>query len=312
MARGTLRNKRIQVLEELREHDPEWAAQLDALLPENPQAYRKQLVRADVALSARLGRPTILSMRPRRFGGQEDPELVRRVQTLRQHTFAREAHIQLPPPQWLDNVPEGEEGDDEVTADGEGFAAGSRFSPRGKARLDDGPQAPGDASPAIDQSDVGNTHGDWIHERTPPYPRPDLGTDDLPEGSARLRSRTGENHGDFPAAEGHRLRGRTGEHGVGDLPPAEGNRLRRRTEDSAFGDMPPADGHRLRGRSPEDRPAFEVDASPDLSVLAGTVSDVKQALASGSFDRHLDAVARAEREGKGRKSVLAAIDARRG
>lgn len=53
------------------------------------------------------------------------------------------------------------------------------------------------------------------------------------------------------------------------------------------------------------------EATADASVLDGTVAEVRAALASGAHDDHLDALARAERAGKGRKGVLALLDTRR-
>lgn len=52
-------------------------------------------------------------------------------------------------------------------------------------------------------------------------------------------------------------------------------------------------------------------AELDTSVLDGGVKAVREALSAGSFDEQLDALAAAERGGKSRKGVLAAIDARR-
>ncbi len=63
--------------------------------------------------------------------------------------------------------------------------------------------------------------------------------------------------------------------------------------------------------APESDGASEVDADALAKVLKGTVKDAKVALESGEHDGHLDAFEAAEREGKSRKGVLKAIDARR-
>ena len=52
-------------------------------------------------------------------------------------------------------------------------------------------------------------------------------------------------------------------------------------------------------------------SEPDLSVLAGSVGDLKKALASGDHDDHIDALVDAERAGKARKGALEALEARR-
>jgi hypothetical protein len=83
MPKGTYRKKRDAVLEELRAFDEAWADQIALLRTTNPQAFRKEVLKADIVLAARLGRPMTLTMRPKRFGGDEDPALVRRVQELR-------------------------------------------------------------------------------------------------------------------------------------------------------------------------------------------------------------------------------------
>lgn len=49
----------------------------------------------------------------------------------------------------------------------------------------------------------------------------------------------------------------------------------------------------------------------DDSLLKGKVGDIKDALDSGSVDAHLDALLAAETDGKARKGVLAAIEARK-
>ena len=53
------------------------------------------------------------------------------------------------------------------------------------------------------------------------------------------------------------------------------------------------------------------DAGPAVDqLLAGSVTSVKSALASGAWDHRLDALRTAESAGKARKGVLAAVDAR--
>ena len=53
------------------------------------------------------------------------------------------------------------------------------------------------------------------------------------------------------------------------------------------------------------------EAPVETSVLEGSVKDVKAALESGAHDAQLDALEAAEKGGKARKGVLAAITARR-
>jgi len=48
----------------------------------------------------------------------------------------------------------------------------------------------------------------------------------------------------------------------------------------------------------------------DLSILSGSIGSLKEALASGDHDAHLDALLAAEEQGKGRKGAIAAIKAR--
>jgi len=49
----------------------------------------------------------------------------------------------------------------------------------------------------------------------------------------------------------------------------------------------------------------------DLSILDGSVRALIDALATGELDEHLDALLEAEREGKGRKSAIRVIQARK-
>jgi len=209
VAKGSYRLKRIRVLEELRELDPTWADQVEAMRASEPQSYRKEMLKVDAWISAKTGRPTTLSMRRKRFGGDEDPALVRRVQELRKA------------------MPELTRGVDRPTVIG-------RHAPR----------AP--------QADLGGDEG-WVQDRTPAFP---------------------------------------------------------------VGGLPPALGHRIPAQAPERTPdseegAQEAGAAPDLSVLSGRVGDIKKALNAGTLDGHLDAVEAAERAGKSRTGVLAAIEGRR-
>lgn len=62
--------------------------------------------------------------------------------------------------------------------------------------------------------------------------------------------------------------------------------------------------------------APEAAAAPaggaDLSVLDGAIKDVKDALATGAYDAHLDALLAAEESGRNRKGAVSAIKARMG
>ena len=61
----------------------------------------------------------------------------------------------------------------------------------------------------------------------------------------------------------------------------------------------------------DDLEAPSVDAGPAVDqLLAGSVTSVKSALASGAWDDRLDVLRTAESAGKARKGVLAAVDAR--
>ena len=64
-------------------------------------------------------------------------------------------------------------------------------------------------------------------------------------------------------------------------------------------------------RAIDDLEAPSVDAGPAVDqLLAGSVTSVKSALASGAWDDRLDVLRTAESAGKARKGVLAAVDAR--
>lgn len=218
MAKGSYRRKRLRVLEELREHDPVWADQLDAMRSDDPQSYRKQMLKVDAWLSAKLGRPTTLSMRRKRFGGDEDPVLVRRVQELRR------------------TLPELTRGYEHVPVIG-------------------GP------TPPAQIPDVGPAE-DWVQRPTPENETPDVGPAD-----GWFQHHTPGLSGDLPAAAGHRI--------------------------------------------PAQPPQRQPDDDLDLSVLDGNIASIKKQLATGAFDEALDAVEAAERAGKSRTGVLAAIAGRR-
>jgi len=49
---------------------------------------------------------------------------------------------------------------------------------------------------------------------------------------------------------------------------------------------------------------------PDLSILEGTIGDLKSALATGDHDEHLEALVEAEKDGKARKGALEALESR--
>jgi hypothetical protein len=278
VARGTFRKKRDRVLEELREHDASWADQLTALRSTNPQAYRKGVLKADVWIAARTGRPTTLGMRPKRYGGDEDPALVRRVQDLRRHYRQLAAKIVLPPP---------------------------KATPRA------------DVEPGAEPGRQGPTA-----ERPPAADMP-------PAPGGRPNQRAASIAGDMPPASGGRPNQRAATI-AGDMSPASGGRPNQRAA-TISGDMPPASGGRpvglspalVRGVEPGASPAPPAAASaaseprsaassgPDLdAVLAGSIADIKAALESGAFDAHLAALSARERDGKARKGVLKAIEAR--
>ncbi len=278
MARGTFRKKRDRVLEELREQDASWADQLTALRSTNPQAYRKGVLKADVWIAARTGRPTTLGMRPKRYGGDEDPALVRRVQDLRRHYRQLAAKIVLPPP---------------------------KATPRA------------DVEPGAEPGRQGPTA-----ERPPAADMP-------PAPGGRPNQRAASIAGDMPPASGGRPNQRAATI-AGDMSPASGGRPNQRAA-TISGDMPPASGGRpvglspalVRGVEPGASPAPPAAASaaseprsaassgPDLdAVLAGSIADIKAALESGAFDAHLAALSARERDGKARKGVLKAIEAR--
>ncbi|AUV81260.1 hypothetical protein C2R22_05945 [Salinigranum rubrum] len=60
-----------------------------------------------------------------------------------------------------------------------------------------------------------------------------------------------------------------------------------------------------------DRHGFERVESDYTAILDESVDDLREALATGKFDAHLDALAHAEREGENRKTAYEAIEARR-
>jgi hypothetical protein len=313
LAKGSYRLIRDRILEELVEHDPEWAAQLRALRSTNPQAFRKGMLRADVVLASKLGRPTSLSMRRKRFGGEEDPVLVRRVLELRKHHMQAERRIALPKPQWLREHGPIEPG--EVEADPDAPVSGGRFSERAAARVaaGEGHGTQGAVGPAADMALADKTRRGLVQDRTPELEHGNVDASPLGQGlQGRSPSGTDANLG---PAQGGRIDARTPAAAVEDPAGAvaKGNRLRGRG--SRFdADLGPAQGNRLRSRGPEDRPdlsAAEAAAAPDPGLLKQSMAAIKAKLASGALDAHLDALEAAERAGKGRKGLLSAIAARR-
>ncbi len=297
MARGTFRKKRDRVLEELREHDASWADQLTALRSTNPQAYRKGVLKADVWIAARTGRPTTLGMRPKRYGGDEDPALVRRVQDLRRHYRQLAAKIVLPPP---------------------------KATPRADVEPGAEPGRQGPTAERPPAADMPPAPGGRPNQRAA-----SIAGDMPPASGGRPNQRAATIAGDMSPASGGRPNQRAATI-AGDMSPASGGRPNQRAA-TISGDMPPASGGRpvglspalVRGVEPGASPAPPAAASaaseprsaassgPDLdAVLAGSIADIKAALESGAFDAHLAALSARERDGKARKGVLKAIEAR--
>ena len=84
-------------------------------------------------------------------------------------------------------------------------------------------------------------------------------------------------------------------------------------EDDDEGEVASEEGE---AESEEEAVSEEGESEPeegevDLSVLDGTIADLREALASGRLDAHLDAVAGAESANKDRKGAHAAIAKRR-
>lgn len=155
MAKGSYRKKRLRVLAELEDVDPAWAEQLHELRTTNPQAYRKEMMKVDVMLAAKLDRPTILSMRPKRFGGDEDPVLARRVQELRKHYRSQESLLLLRPRP----DQEGDQSEDQGEDQGEPTPFRGQGDPTPDLPSHDAPPAQGRAplgrSPEPERADVG-------------------------------------------------------------------------------------------------------------------------------------------------------------
>lgn len=63
--------------------------------------------------------------------------------------------------------------------------------------------------------------------------------------------------------------------------------------------------------APEASAAEPAAEGADLSVLDGAIKDVKDALSTGAYDAHLDALLVAEQSGRNRKGAIQAIEARR-
>ncbi|TVQ88778.1 MAG: hypothetical protein EA397_16405 [Deltaproteobacteria bacterium] len=171
MAKGSYRKKRLRVLEELESVDPQWAEQLHELRTTNPQAYRKEMMKVDVMLAAKLNRPTILSMRPKRFGGDEDPVLARRVQELRKHFRSLESLMLFRPGGDEDDEDDDEGEDGEASSEGQ---APKRF--RGQ----------GDPTPDLPSEDLRPAEGSASQGRSPKPDRTDVG-----EGKPYLGRRPG-------------------------------------------------------------------------------------------------------------------------
>ena len=203
MAKGTYRRKRLAVLEELGEHDAGWADQIRELRESDPQSYRKELLKADVFLAAKTGRATTLSMRPKRFGGEEDPVLVRRVIALRKA------------------MPELTRGVDSQAVFG---------LPGPRSEVSDLGSAEGwkqERTPKIDDTDLGPVAG-WKQERTPQIADADVGS---VEGWKQGRTPATEGS-DVGSVEGWK-QGRTPTIDGANARPADGSILRGRAPEMA-------------------------------------------------------------------------------
>ena len=71
---------------------------------------------------------------------------------------------------------------------------------------------------------------------------------------------------------------------------------------------------KAKAEAAEEAPAAAADSAggADLSILAGSIGALKDALASGDHDAHLDELLAAEEGGKARKGALSAIKGRMG
>ena len=320
MAKGTYRKKRLAVLDELEDHDAEWAAQIRDLQGSNPQAYRKELLKADVMLSAKTGRKTTLSMRPKRFGGEEDPVLVRRVLAL------RKAYPELT--RGVDGGPVlGRPTPDLEDAD-RGHVEGWRQ--QRTPHLEDSDVGSADGwhqhrTPGFDDPDLGSVEG-WKQDRSPGFDDPDLGSVD---GWRQQRTPGFEAPEKDPgAAKGAALRGRAPEMVARpaddeDVGPVQTRRaaadgLMQRTSDGQVRRQAAA-APAGQAKAPASKKTASAarkgssarPAGADRSILKGSVSDVKKALATGEHDAFLDELEAAETAGKGRKGVLKALEGRR-
>lgn len=180
MPKGTYRKKRAAVLEILEDLDPEWAAQIQDLRQSNPQAFRKECMKAEAFIGAKTGRKTTLSMRPKRFGGEEDPVLVRRVLALRKQMKDRTASVETPAiygfpspvfeetdvggvEGWSqERTPEAEQ-TDRGASPGWSMAPAPEFPSEDRSRSDRGRQA---RSPEAEKADLGAAEG-WSMGRSP-------------------------------------------------------------------------------------------------------------------------------------------------
>lgn len=300
MAKGTYRKKRLAVLEALEEHDAEWADQIRELRTSNPQAYRKELLKAEVLIAAKTGRKLTLSMRPKRFGGEEDPVLVRRVLAL------RKAHPELTRGFPMDPIfgrptPEMEAGD---RGGVEGWT--QQRTPRAEEEPETAESFTQRRAPEPDVPDRGSVEG-WTQFRTPDAENADLGsvdgwkqgrTPDVPKGEVG-----GEGHA--PRGRAPEIAERPEEDPTAPMPETRRSRLREGEAEAPVRPRRAAPSQKAGAKAPVALPGA------DLSILGGTIGAFKKALATGEHDAHLDALETAERAGKGRKGVLSAIAARR-
>jgi len=294
MAKGTYRKKRLAVLEELEDHDAQWADQIREMRTSNPQAYRKELLKADVFLAAKTGRATTLSMRPKRFGGDEDPVLVRRVIALRKAMPELTRGVEMAPVFGRPG-PRVEEGD-------LGGVDGWRQNRTPESDQADPGGVDGwkqDRTPGFDKADPGGVDG-WKQNRTPGFDKADPGGVD---GWKQNRSPAYDAAPDSSESRGRTLRGRAPEM----VPrPDESTVPRPQTRQSEDRRRPAA-----RGQAQASQTGAPAGPQADLSILDGTIGDFKKALATGQHDAFLDALEAAEKAGKGRKGVLKAIAGRR-
>ncbi|MFT7521355.1 MAG: hypothetical protein ACI9MC_003506 [Kiritimatiellia bacterium] len=292
MAKGSYRKKRLKVLAELQEHDPLYAQQLIEMRATEPQAFRKAILKVDVELSAKFGRPVTLSMRPKRFGGDEDPVLVRRVQELRQAHREREQALRL------------QFASDQAASDRERRAS----SLRGESEVDDA--LDDDALDDDDLEQSAEAMGEvYMQHPTPPLPSETLRSEIRDVKMPQRHTPPGVGDGGFSQGEAERtleppVRARQGGRDHGEVPVTPRVTPKKAVAKKAVVKKAPA--------ASTQSAASMSAAAPDLSVLKGAVGKLKAALASGSFDAHLTELLAAEKAGKARKGALVAIKARMG